>query len=107
MSNVAPSYAAAGRALLAAACPGVADGDLEPAVRRQLRGWWGAQVDGWTHLRTDVIEHGQPEQRPPFHPKRTVALGDGLFVCGDHRDTPSIQGALFSGRRCAEAVLSA
>ena len=24
---------------------------------------------------------------------------------GDHRDTASIQGALFSGRRCAEAVL--
>jgi len=107
MSNVAPSYAPPGRALVAAACPGLTDADLEPAVRRQLRGWWGAQVDRWTHLRTDVIEHGQPEQRPPFHPKRRVALGDGLFVCGDHRDTPSIQGALFSGRRCAEAVLSA
>jgi len=26
-------------------------------------------------------------------------------VCGDHRDTGSIQGALFSGRRCAEAIL--
>jgi glycine/D-amino acid oxidase-like deaminating enzyme len=107
MSNVAPSYAPAGRSLIAAACPGTAAADLEPAVRRQLRGWWGAQVDRWAHLRTDVIEHGQPEQRPPFHPKRRVALGDGLFVCGDHRDTPSIQGALFSGRRCAEAVLSA
>ena len=106
MSNVAPSYAPAGRALIAAACPGTADADLAPAVRRQLRGWWGAQVDAWTHLRTDVIEHGQPEQRPPFHPKRRVALGEGLFVCGDHRDTPSIQGALFSGRRCADAVLS-
>jgi hypothetical protein len=29
-----------------------------------------------------------------------------LFVCGDHRDTPSIQGALFSGRRAALAVLA-
>jgi hypothetical protein len=27
-----------------------------------------------------------------------------LFVCGDHRDTGSSQGAMFSGRRCAEAV---
>jgi len=25
-------------------------------------------------------------------------------VCGDHRDTPSIQGALVSGQRAAEAV---
>ncbi|MCO1657096.1 FAD-dependent oxidoreductase [Pseudonocardia humida] len=36
-----------------------------------------------------------------------VALGDGLFVAGDHRDTPSTQGALVSGRRAAEAVLAA
>jgi predicted NAD/FAD-dependent oxidoreductase len=27
-------------------------------------------------------------------------------VCGDHRDTPSIQGALVSGRRAAETILS-
>ncbi len=106
MSNVAPSYAPSGSALIAAACPGVADRSLEPAVRAQLRGWWGAQVDAWAHLRTDAIEHGQPDQAPPFSPKRRVDLGDGLFVCGDHRDTGSIQGAMFSGRRCAEAVLA-
>jgi predicted NAD/FAD-dependent oxidoreductase len=34
-----------------------------------------------------------------------VALGDGLYVCGDHRDTPSTQGALVSGRRAATEVL--
>jgi monoamine oxidase len=27
-----------------------------------------------------------------------------VFVCGDHRDTASIQGALVSGNRAAEAV---
>ena len=52
-----------------------------------------------------MIPHGQPVQRPPFHPKRKVTLGEGLFVCGDHRDTASIQGALFSGGRAATAVL--
>ncbi len=106
MSNVAPSYAPPDRCLIAAACPGVADAELAPRVRAQLRSWWGPQVDAWDHLRTDVISHGQPEQRPPFDPKRSVVLGEGRFVCGDHRDTASIQGALFSGRRCAEAVLA-
>lgn len=106
MSNVAPAYAPPGQALVAAACPGLAAEGLEPAVRAQLRGWWGPAVDGWRHLRTDVIEHGQPDSAPPFAPKRRVALGDGLFVCGDHRDTPSIQGALFSGRRTTDAVLA-
>jgi hypothetical protein len=106
MSNVAPEYAPEGSALIAAACPGVNDAGLEPVVRAQLRGIWGSAVESWVHLRTDAIAHGQPGQRPPFSPKQSVARGDGLFVCGDHRDTASIQGALFSGRRCADAVLS-
>jgi phytoene dehydrogenase-like protein len=105
MSNVAPSYAPNGRHLVVAAMPGLHGDDLEALARRQLRGWWGGQVDRWEHVRTYRIAHGQPHQRPPLHPKRRVALGDGRFVCGDHRDTPSIQGALFSGRRCAHAVL--
>jgi hypothetical protein len=29
-----------------------------------------------------------------------------LYVCGDHRDSPSQQGALVSGRRAAQAVMS-
>jgi phytoene dehydrogenase-like protein len=107
MSNVAPDYAPDGRALVAAAVPGRADRSLEPAVRAQLRAWWGSQVDGWEHLRTDAIAHGQPDQSPPFAPKQAVAVRPGLWMCGDHRDTGSIQGAMFSGRRCAEAVLAA
>jgi len=106
MSNVAPEYAPDGSALIAAACPGIEDRELESVVRSQLRRIWGSEVDSWVHLRTDAIAHGQPRQYPPFSPKQAVALGDGLFVAGDHRDTASIQGALFSGRRCAEAVLS-
>ncbi len=108
MSNVSPNYAPAGQALIAAACP-AADGDLSAlpeAVRAQLRRWWGAHVDEWRVLRTDTIAHGQPDSQPPFAPKKPVSLGDGLFVCGDHRDTPSIQGALYSGRRTAQAVLA-
>jgi len=104
MSNIAPGYAPAGRHLIVAALPGIADGDIESMARTQLRSWWGAQVDGWSHLATYRIPHGQPGQRPPFSPKQAVALPDGRFVCGDHRDTASIQGAMYSGRRCAETV---
>lgn len=105
MSTVAPEYAPPGRHLVAAALPGIAGGDLESMARAQLRGWWGPQVEQWRHLRTDRIPHGQPGQSPPFHPKKRIALGEGLFVCGDHRDTGSIQGAMFSGRRCADSVV--
>ena len=105
ISNVAPSYAPADKHLIVAALPGVTDGDLEAMSREQLRSWWGPQVNDWKHLRTYVINHGGPVQKPPFSPKQRVDLGNGLFVCGDHRDTGSIQGAMFSGRRCGEAVV--
>ncbi len=106
MSNVAPEYGAGGRALIVASCPGVCDPAIEPTVRHELRAWWGGAVDTWQHLRTDAIAHAQPDHVPPHPPKQRVHLEGDLFVCGDHRDTGSIQGALFSGRRCGEAVLA-
>jgi hypothetical protein len=82
---------------------------LDPTVNaracEQPARWFGSTTGEWEHLRTDVIPHGQPAQGPPLHPKQRVALGDGVFVCGDHRDTASIQGAMFSGERTASAVL--
>ncbi len=107
MSNVAPTYAPPGRHLVVAAMPGHVGDDFERAARTQLRDWWGPGVDTWDHVATHRIAHGQPTQRPPFDPKVPVDLGDGRFVCGDHRDTASIQGALYSGRRCALAVAAA
>jgi phytoene dehydrogenase-like protein len=106
ISEVCPSYAPAGRALVAAAVPGpdALDPELTIRVRSQLARWFDTNEKEWEHLRTDVIAHGQPAQRPPLRPKQRIALGHGLFVCGDHRDTASIQGAMFSGERTAAAV---
>ncbi len=107
MSEVQRSYAPAGRALIAAAAPGpeALSPSLSRRVREQLARWLGASTGDLTHLRTDVIAHGQPAQLPPLAPRRRVDLGEGMFVCGDHRDTASIQGAMFSGERTAAAVL--
>jgi phytoene dehydrogenase-like protein len=107
ISDVQPSYAPAGRSLVAAAVPGpqaLVPG-LTARVQAQLAEWFGIGESDLTHLRTDVIPHGQPDQRPPLNLHRRVDLGDGLFVCGDHRDTASTQGAMFSGERTAAAVL--
>ena len=106
VSEVCPTYAPPGRALVACAVPGprALDPGLAVSVRAQLAAWFGSCTDDWEHLRTDVIRHGHPAQPPPLNPKRQIALGDGLFVCGDHRDTASIQGAMFSGERAASAI---
>jgi len=106
MSNVAPTYAPPGRALVVAEVLGPVDREgVEAAVRTQLCGWFGGAVDRWEHLHTYRIPHAHPDQRPGFSAKQRVDLGEGVFVCGDHRDTPAIQGALFSGKRTAAAVL--
>ena len=107
MSNIADTYAPNGGHVIAASLPGTVDGDLDALARQQLRGWWGRDIDSWQTLAVHRIHHGQPRQRPPFAPKRPVETADGVFVCGDHRDTASSQGALFSGRRCAHRVLAA
>jgi phytoene dehydrogenase-like protein len=108
-SDVAPSYAPPGAALVSATIlgiPALDDDGLEGAVREQLRGWFGAQVSGWRRLAVYRIPFALPAQPPAVlaAPQRPVRVRDGLFVCGDHRDTASIQGAMVSGRRAAAAL---
>ena len=108
-SDVAPSYAPPGAALVSASILGIPpldDEGLDEAVRGQLRGWFGVQVDGWRRLAVRRIPFALPVQTPAALPsaRRPVRLREGLFVCGDHRDTGSLQGALQSGRRTAAAV---
>jgi len=81
--------------------------DLHEAVIAELSDWFGSStIDTCNHLRTYTIERALPS----FEPGRNRPQGEsplldsGVFVCGDHRETPSIQGALVSGRKAAEAV---
>ena len=80
MSNISPHYAPAGRHLIAAAVPGSLDDALEEAVRTQMESMFGARARSWTHLRTYRIAHGQPDQSPPFSPKKNVRVRDNIFV---------------------------
>jgi phytoene dehydrogenase-like protein len=106
MSNISAHYAPTGSHLIAAAVPGSLDENLEVDVREQMTRMFGPRARTWRHVRTYRIAHGQPDQSPPFSPKKRVHLHGNIFVAGDHRDTASIQGALFSGRRSADAVHS-
>jgi phytoene dehydrogenase-like protein len=109
MSDVAPEYAPPGRHLVTVSTvgvPGDDDASLVAAVREQARGWFGDEVDAWRTLAVQRIPYAQPRQDPVDLPEltRPVARAPGVWVCGDHRDTGSIQGALVSGRRTAEAL---
>jgi len=80
---------------------------LEAAVRRQLVDWFGNQVDLWERVAIYRIPHALPAQPPGFRARRQLGpcWADGLFLAGDWLESGSIEGALRSGRRAAEAVL--
>lgn len=111
-TQIAPEYGPGGAALVSAsvlAVPRTADEehDLLAAVLRQLAEWFGEAVAGWTHLRTYVLPQSLPDQSPGrMDPgARSPWVGAGLAVCGDHRESGTLHGALVSGRRAAEALL--
>lgn len=107
LSNAAPSYASEGRVLVSSSSLGVHD---DPSSERDVRGHlgllYGTDTRGWTHAATYPVPAALPAMPPPLDLRRDVRLGDGVYVCGDHRDSSSIQGALVSGRRAADAVLA-
>jgi phytoene dehydrogenase-like protein len=105
LTLAAPGYAPAGRHLVATTAP--AEADLsEAAIRRHLAVLYGQPTGNWEHLQTVRAEPGLVAAPPPQGQlRKPVRLSDTLFVAGDHRDTPSLQGALVSGRRAARAVL--
>lgn len=108
-SNVAPLYAPDGQSLISVSIigsPKTDDEMLLTAVRKEMTAWFGAETQQWRHLHTYRIEHALPDQTPPAltPPERPAKLSETLFIAGDHRMTASIQGAMVSGRRAAEAV---
>ncbi len=108
LSNVSRAYAPPGQALLnVTTLPGSPDWDDPAAVRRQLRDWFGPITDDWRLLREDHLRDALPvpAQLHPRFEGRPPRLAPGLFLAGDHHATPSINGAMISGRRAAEAVL--
>lgn len=104
ISASVPGAAPAGRALVAATVLGAGDDVDERDVRRHVGVIHGADTRGWDVVRRTPVPAALTRMLPPLSARRPVALGEGLFVCGDHRDTASIQGALVSGRRAAGAV---
>ena len=124
LSEVSPGYAT-GRALISTSVLGGGGADREPAVRARLATLYQTSTDGWEHLASYTIDGALPAMPAPLtlsQPSRvpvqtsTVETSTGpggagpggprRYVCGDHRATGSVQGALASGARAARELLA-
>lgn len=101
LTTALPEYAPTGTALISSSVldPSATEGE----VRAHLAHMYGSPTDRW-HLvaRVDV-----PRALPAFRPGQPLAAAptvDGVYVAGDHRATPSTQGAMASGTAIARHV---
>jgi phytoene dehydrogenase-like protein len=104
LSDAQPGYSPDRRALIASS---TLDPTSEDEVRTEIAATHDVSPSELAHLTSVTVPGAQPAALPPLQLRRPVDLGGGLYVCGDHRDTPSIQGAMASGARAARAVLRA
>ena len=131
-SNVSSSYAPEGQSLICVSVrPSLVRGiqpqhqsqwiaETESAIREQASRWFGKSSESWRFLHAYVIPHAvprllpgrwNPEQRksePSVAEKQvhdSSAPDSRIVCCGDYMETPSLQGALVSGRRASEQLL--
>lgn len=108
VTAAAPGHSSSGRPLIqGTTLLDRPDGDADEAeVLAHLADMYRCSTNGWEVVTRHRIPHALPAVPPPLRLTRPTRVGDGLYVCGDHRDTSSIQGALVSGERAARAVLA-
>ena len=112
MSMVSPAYAPAGSHLICANVVGSAPETdkametLESEIRMQLRRWFGGQVNQWSVLAGYPIAHALPLQTS-YQPLLRAPVDSGILLCGDYVGSASIQGALLTGAKAAEAAKAA
>jgi len=107
-SVIAPEYAPRGCHLVSVTVlhAPLSEDHLIRNVREQLLHWFGEQANGWEYLRSYRIEEALPDQSIEHGgvAMSPVRAQQGLYYCGDHCGTASINGAMLAGRRAAEAV---
>ena len=96
-----PAYAPAGSTLISSSVLDPSVG--EAAVRGHLERLYGTSTADWDLVARVEVPAALPAF-PAGSPMRTASTVDGIFVAGDHRATPSLQGAMASGTAVARAV---
>lgn len=94
ISQVDPSRAPVGRALITSTVLGTPPdaAHLDATVRAQLARLYRTSTTRWELLAAYHVPEAVPAMPAPHDLRRPVRLLAGLYVCGDHRDTSTVQG---------------
>ncbi len=106
VASVAPERAPHRRTLLAVAVNGEHDARRDLEMRTDVARFYNLDRADVELLTRTTVARALPRIATPLRLNRPATHGD-LFVAGDYLQTPSIQGALVSGRRAAHEVLAA
>jgi hypothetical protein len=108
-SDVATGYSPAGQALVSATILGDApedEGELTYALGLELAERFGEEVWTWRPLAVRRLRRALPVLGRPVSGREPREVREGLWLCGDHRASASIEGAMASGEAVATAILS-
>ena len=103
ISNLMNNYAPAGKSLISSTTIQRAS---ESEVRRHLSAMWGRSTQNWELLAKYEIPSSLPLARVGKRLANNVRVSSNIFLAGDWRESPSQNGALKSGRRAAETLIS-
>ena len=104
LASVAPERAPQLRSLIAVAANGLHEERRNRDIASEVARFYELDCRDVELLIRTPVEHALPRVGLPLNLARSPRRGE-LFVAGDYLQTPSIQGALVSGRRAASAVL--
>ncbi|MGA7690345.1 MAG: NAD(P)/FAD-dependent oxidoreductase [Jiangellales bacterium] len=107
LSSVASTYAPAGSTLVSSSVLGTTGPATdEAAVLAHLQTLYRRSTAGWQLVERIPVPAALPAMPAPLTVQQPVRYVENTYVCGDHRATGSIEGALHSGRRAADAVVA-
>ncbi|MFI5761656.1 NAD(P)/FAD-dependent oxidoreductase [Streptomyces sp. NPDC051563] len=106
LTEVHSGYSRDGRALVATSVLGTPGPAEELAIRAALSEVYAADTETWEPIHRTTVHDALPAMPAPLPLSRTTRFAPHRYVCGDHRATGSLQGALASGTRAAREVLA-
>ncbi|MGW0971483.1 NAD(P)/FAD-dependent oxidoreductase [Streptomyces sp. NPDC002516] len=104
LSEAVRGYAPPGMSLIATSVLGHDQEGGEGWLRDTLAEVYGTDTGDWDLLTVRTVPDALPAMPPPQPLSLSSRVAPGRYVCGDHRATGSVQGALASGARAAREV---